>query len=71
MESARAERDCEVVQHGPGFWVLVPDDGANDVYDHISALQTRRLQRSCRRREGDFDVVDNRGKQAAENLRVT
>jgi CspA family cold shock protein len=54
-----------------GFGFMVPDDGANDVYDHISALQTRRLQRSCRRREGDFDVVDNRGKQAAENLRVT
>jgi hypothetical protein len=24
MESARAERDCEVVQHGPGFWVHGP-----------------------------------------------
>ena len=56
------------IEKGYGF--IGPNDGGKDVFVHISAVQRAGLDYL---REGDkvtYDVFDNRGKQAAENLRM-
>ena len=53
-----------------GFGFIQPDTGSKDVFVHISAVEKAGLSDL---REGDkvtFDVVANRGKEAAEKLKV-
>ena len=54
-----------------GYGFIQPDGGGGkDVFVHISAVEKAGLSDL---REGDkvtFDIVSNRGKEAAENLRV-
>jgi CspA family cold shock protein len=53
-----------------GYGFIQPDGGGKDVFVHISAVERAGLDGL---REGDkvtFDVVENRGKESAENLRV-
>ena len=54
-----------------GYGFIQPDcGGGKDVFVHISAVEKAGLSDL---REGDkvtFDIVSNRGKEAAENLRV-
>ena len=53
-----------------GYGFIAPDDGDNDVFVHIKAVQKAGFNGLVEGGKVDFDVVDNRGKQAAENLRV-
>jgi CspA family cold shock protein len=53
-----------------GYGFIQPDGGGKDVFVHISAVERAGLDGL---QEGDkvtFDVVENRGKESAENLRV-
>ena len=54
-----------------GYGFIQPDGGGGkDVFVHISAVEKAGLSDL---REGDkitFDIVSNRGKELAENLRV-
>jgi cold shock protein len=54
-----------------GYGFIQPDGGGSkDVFVHISAVERAGLSEV---REGDkvtFDIVSNRGKEAAENLLV-
>jgi cold shock protein len=54
-----------------GYGFIQPDGGGKDVFVHISAVEKAGLSDL---REGDkvsFEVVANRGKESAENLRIT
>ena len=54
-----------------GYGFIQPDNGGKDVFVHISAVEKAGLSDL---REGDkvtFDVVPNKGKESAENLRVS
>jgi len=53
-----------------GYGFIQPDNGGKDVFVHISAVEKAGLNDL---REGDkvtFDVVPNKGKESAENLKV-
>jgi CspA family cold shock protein len=53
-----------------GFGFIAPDDGQRRIFVHIKAVQKAGFSGLVEGAKVDFDVVDNRGKQAAENLRV-
>ena len=53
-----------------GFGFIAPDDGAKDVFVHVSALERAGISTL---REGDkvsFEVVSERGKLAASNIQM-
>jgi len=53
-----------------GYGFIAPDGGGNDVFVHIKAVQKAGFNGLVEGAKVDFDVIDNRSKQAAENLRV-
>ncbi|WP_119462591.1 cold-shock protein [Rhodospirillaceae bacterium SYSU D60014] len=53
-------------QKGYGF--IQPDDGAKDVFVHISALERAGMHSLSEGQKVTFDVVSERGKLAAANL---
>jgi CspA family cold shock protein len=52
-----------------GFGFIVPDDGGKDVFVHITAVQKAGLQGLQDNQKVTFDVVMERGKAAATNLK--
>jgi CspA family cold shock protein len=53
-----------------GYGFIAPDGGGGDVFVHIKAVQKAGFNGLVEGAKVDFDVVDNRGKQAPENLQV-
>jgi cold shock protein len=55
-----------------GFGFITPDDGGNDAFVHISAVERAGMSYLTEGQKVEFDlVVNNRsGKPAAENLRA-
>ena len=56
------------MQKGYGF--IQPSDGGKDVFVHISAVQRSGLQSLVEGQRVSFEVVVERGKPAAGNLRA-
>jgi cold shock protein len=56
------------IQKGYGF--IQPDDGSQDVFVHISAVEKAGMSNLNEGQKVSFDVVPNRktGKSSAENL---
>jgi CspA family cold shock protein len=55
-----------------GFGFIEPDGGGGkDVFVHISAVEKAGLSDLREGAKVTFDVVANRGKESAENLRVS
>ena len=51
-----------------GFGFIQPDDGGKDVFVHISAVEKAGLGTLNEGQKVRFEVVSERGKQAAANL---
>jgi cold shock protein len=54
-----------------GYGFIQPDGGGKDVFVHISAVEKAGLSDLREGAKVSFDVVANRGKESAENLRVS
>jgi CspA family cold shock protein len=53
-----------------GFGFIQPDTGGKDVFVHISAVERAGLSSLNEGAKVSYEVVANRGKESAENLRV-
>jgi cold shock protein len=55
-----------------GYGFIQPDDGANDVFVHISAVERAGMRSLAEGQKISFEVVQDRrsGKNAAENLQA-
>ena len=53
-----------------GFGFIQPDDGGKDVFVHISAVERAGMNGLNDGQKVSFDVVTERGKSAAANLRT-
>ena len=53
-----------------GFGFIVPQDGGKDVFVHITAVQAAGLKGLNDGQNLSYDVVMERGKSAATNLRL-
>ena len=52
------------------FGFIQPEDGGKDVFVHITAVQAAGLQDLPENQRVTYEVVTERGKQAAANLRL-
>jgi len=52
-----------------GFGFIQPNDGSKDVFVHISAVEKAGMSTLNEGQQVSFDVISERGKQAAGNLR--
>jgi CspA family cold shock protein len=52
-----------------GFGFIVPQDGGKDVFVHITAVQRAGLQGLQENQKISFEVVQERGKATATNLK--
>ena len=53
-----------------GFGFIQPDTGGKDVFVHISAVEKAGLSNLNEGAKVSYEVVANRGKESAENLRL-
>ena len=54
-----------------GFGFIMPEGGGKDVFVHITAVQAAGLRGLDEGQTLSFEVVEERGKAAATNLKVT
>jgi cold shock protein len=53
-----------------GYGFIQPQGGGQDVFVHISAVERAGLSTLNEGQQVEFEVVSNRGKSSAENLKV-
>jgi CspA family cold shock protein len=53
-----------------GFGFIQPDTGGKDVFVHISAVEKAGLRGLNEGQKIEYEIVANRGKESAENLKV-
>jgi cold shock protein len=53
-----------------GYGFIQPDNGGKDIFVHISAVERAGLSSLNEGAKVSYEVVANRGKESAENLRV-
>jgi len=53
-----------------GFGFIQPQDKSKDIFVHITAVQAAGLQSLNEGQELTYEVVTERGKQAASNLKL-
>ena len=70
MESDVAMGTVKWFNATKGYGFIQPDSGGKDVFVHISAVERAGLSTLNEGQKVDFEVVANRGKESAENLKV-
>ena len=55
---------------GKGFGFIQPEDGSRDVFVHISAVERAGLRTLAEEQRVSYNVVEERGKQAAADLKA-
>lgn len=53
-----------------GYGFIAPASGGRDVFVHISAVEKAGYSSLAEGAKVSFDVVQNRGKESAENLKI-
>ena len=53
-----------------GFGFISPEDGGKDVFVHITAVEEAGFKTLDEGQKLEFELQDNRGKQAATNLKA-
>lgn len=53
-----------------GFGFIQPDEGDKDVFVHVSALNDAGIQHLDDGQKVSYEIVENRGKEAAGDLKV-
>jgi CspA family cold shock protein len=53
-----------------GFGFIVPDEGGNDVFVHISAVEQAGMTTLNEGQKVEYELQENRGKQAAGDLKA-
>jgi CspA family cold shock protein len=53
-----------------GYGFIQPQGGGKDVFVHISAVQRAGLTALNEGQQIEYEIVANRGKESAENLKV-
>ncbi len=53
-----------------GFGFIAPDGGGKDVFVHVSAVQKAGLRTLNEGQKVEYELVANKGKESAENLKV-
>jgi len=54
-----------------GFGFIQPDTGGKDVFVHISAVEKAGLSSLNKGAKVSYELLANRGKESAENLRIS
>jgi CspA family cold shock protein len=54
-----------------GYGFIQPDGDTKDVFVHISAVEKAGFTSLVEGAKVTYDIVANRGKESAENLRIT
>ena len=54
-----------------GYGFIAPDNGGKDVFVHISAVEKAGYSSLAEGAKVRFDVVQNRGEESAENLKLS
>jgi CspA family cold shock protein len=53
-----------------GYGFIQPQDGGRDVFVHISAVERAGLSSLNEGQTVDYELVSNRGKESADNLKA-
>lgn len=53
-----------------GFGFVAPDEGGNDVFVHITAVEKSGMRTLTEGLRLSYDIEESRGKKCAANLRV-
>jgi CspA family cold shock protein len=53
-----------------GYGFIVPDQGGKDVFVHISAVEAAGMKTLNEGQKVSYDLQENRGKEAATNLKT-
>ena len=68
-EAAMATGTVKFFNVQKGFGFIQPTDGSKDVFVHVSAVERSGMGTLVEGQKVSYDVVTDRGKQAAANLR--
>ena len=69
-ESEMASGTVKWFNNQKGYGFIAPDGGGKDVFVHISAVEKAGYDGLPDGAKVTFDIVPNRGKESAENLRL-